>query len=263
VNRTVAQPTWLWALSPPLKDDGQTEESPQRSADQNPNRTSASIPPSISMKMNDGFSPNTGRLQKSRAAFPVRRLPLSVHRNDPFHPPNQNASLASRCAPHPKIHNTSAAKHDQNPSRTSASIPPTISMKTNDRVSPNTGTLRNIIAPISGDRLPLSRTFPKRETQFLGSTPHSRRRFPRPARFPQDFLQPERSGVLDTMRASLYPRNDPSSLRSKRKCSREFFFALRAFFFHRSVSQSVHIFFRQKTAAGPLASACFPERDFI
>src|ERR1700685_2450935 len=42
-----------------------------------PNPASASIPPSIPMKINDRFSPNPGTLQKSRAAFPARNLPSS------------------------------------------------------------------------------------------------------------------------------------------------------------------------------------------
>ena len=159
---------------------------------QNPNPASASIPPSISMKINDRFSPNTGTLQKSRTASPMRRLPLSStetipstarrptlptcrtqpSQSEPWHsqPGCGRPAPANRRRPNRRIA-LPLCEH-QNPNPASASIPPSIPMKINDRFSPNTGTLQKSRTASPMRRLPLPSTgmIPStRQTRMLAS----------------------------------------------------------------------------------------------
>ncbi len=128
-----------------------------------PNPASASIPPSIPMKINDRFSPNPGTLQKSRTASPMRRLPLpstatipstarrpalpsrrtQPSESEPWHsqPGCGRPAPANRRRPNRRIA-LPLCEH-QNPNPASASIPPSISMKINDRFSPNPALCRN------------------------------------------------------------------------------------------------------------------------
>jgi hypothetical protein len=119
-----------------------------------------------------GFLNWTSNQTRPALSHDVLRWPHSasiIHRNDPFPPPPENANFAptwehpantGSAAGRPKrksIGNAAQQQRGENLNRNTASIPPSIYMKTNDRIPPNPGKFLFY--------------YPKSETRFLRTFP--------------------------------------------------------------------------------------------
>ena len=137
----------------------------------NPKRTTASIPPRISLKTGPGKSLNTGKLRFHAIEIPHAYVPTpdvgrnwrrseNLNRNSEEIPHrislktgrrkslNSNkieiSLLSKHRMPSPPIRSSNRiGKRRENPERTTASIPPRISLKTGRGKSPNTGRLHS------------------------------------------------------------------------------------------------------------------------